>query len=185
MVEPLQNVLGRVIPIHTVIFLMCRYQRVRVCAANLAMPSILQACSLVCNMNLPGTNHVTRQGDIWYNASYRFCEYSQKREPLICGPTYVSSIFNICVSTVIPVPILMVIVTVTPWQSTTDGRTSPSTFCDYFNVQVPKGFMYAFGANLCNAINFFENAVLYVVLLNPFGMGSNYFLIKGYHATMF
>lgn len=39
MVEPLQNVLGRVILIHTVIFLMCRYQRVHVCAASLAMPS--------------------------------------------------------------------------------------------------------------------------------------------------
>ena len=39
MVEPLQNVLGRVILIHTVIFLMCRDQRVHACAASLAMPS--------------------------------------------------------------------------------------------------------------------------------------------------
>lgn len=61
-------------------------------------------------------HNVVRQGDIWYNASYRFCEYPQKRKPLICGPTFVSSISNICVSTVVPVPILMVIVTVTPWR---------------------------------------------------------------------
>ena len=68
--------------------------------------------------------------------------------------------------------------------ASTDGRTSPCTLCDYFDVQVPKGFMYVFVANLCNTINFFKHAVLYVVLVNPFGMGSNYFLIKGYHATI-
>ena len=53
----------------------------------------------------------------------------------------------------------------------TDGRTSPFTFCDYFDVQVPKGFLYVFGANLCDTINLFEYAVLFVVLMNPFGMG--------------
>lgn len=58
-------------------------------------------------------NNVMRRGDIRYNASYRFCEYSQKCKPLICGPTYVSSILNICVSTVVPVQILIVVVIVT------------------------------------------------------------------------